>query len=457
MAVTIDDLESIVGPTAVLTGEEVSARSAGVWEKGHVEAKAIVRPTSTEEIASILRACNAAGQPVVVHGGLTNLVHSADARETDVVISMERMNQIEEIDDVGRTMTVQAGVLLQNIQETALLSGLMFPVDLGARGSCQIGGNVSTNAGGNRVIRYGMTRENVLGMEAVLADGTVVSSMNKMIKNNAGYDLKHLFIGTEGTLGVITRLVLRLREASISENTAFVACDSFDKIPAFLKFIDRELGGSLSAFEVMWSSFYNLVTTPPAKTTPPLPQTFPFYILVESLGGDPAADAERFQTAMERAFEQELLADGVIAKSEGERAAMWGMRDDVEQVHNLNPVFTFDVSVGIRHMDAYVEQIRAELKAHWPQHHFIVFGHLGDGNLHFGISVGDKNVRADVERVVYQPLQALGGSVSAEHGIGLEKKPYLNLCRTDGELQLMSTLKRSLDPNGILNPGKIFD
>ncbi len=457
MAVTINDLESIVGSKAVLTGDAVAARSSGVWESGHVKARAIVRPTSTDEVAGILSACNAAGQSVVVHGGLTNLVHSAQAADGDVVISMERMNQIEEIDDIGRTMTVQAGALLQNIHEAALASGLMFPVDLGARGSCQIGGNVSTNAGGNRVIRYGMTRENVLGLEAVLADGTVISSMNKMIKNNAGYDLKQLFIGTEGTLGVITRLVLRLREAAASQNTAFVACDGFDKIPAFLKFIDRELGGSLSAFEVMWSSFYKLVTTPPAKTSPPLAQTFPYYILVESLGGDQNADAQRFQTAMERAFESGLLADGAIAKSQSERAAMWAMRDDVEQVHAMTPVFTFDVSVAIRHMESYVEQIRVELDKSWPDNAFVVFGHLGDGNLHFGISVGDEQARGDVERIVYRPLQALAGSVSAEHGIGLEKKPYLNWCRTDSEIQLMATLKRSLDPNGTLNPGKIFD
>lgn len=455
----LSECEAILGPQGVLTGADVSARSAGVWRQEGIAAKAILRPAATAELAGILRLCHSAGQPVVAHGGLTNLVESAVTTERDIAISLERMNAIEEIDPVGRTMTVQAGTPLQAIQDAAQQHELMFPLDLGARGSCTIGGNVSTNAGGNRVIRYGMTRENILGIEAVLADGTVVSSLNKMIKNNAGYDLKHLFIGTEGTLGIVTRLVLRLREAPGSQDTAFVAIDDFKQLTAFLKFMDRELGGTLSAFEVLWQDFYRLVTTAPAKSKPPVSQEHKYFVLVESLGADQIRDSERFQSALEKAMEKGLLADAAVAKSDSERQAMWAIRDDVEQPLRFMPIFTFDVSLQLKYMEDYVAEVRRAIDRQWPDNNTFTFGHLGDGNLHFCVAVGDGGLetRRRVEACLYEPLRDLNGSVSAEHGVGLEKKPYLPWCRSEAEIALMRTLKKALDPRGILNPGKIFD
>jgi len=455
----IDELTKILGADGILTGDDVSGRAVGIWDSTGIEAVAIVRPVSTVQLAAVMRTCNDVAQPVTAHGGRTGLVDGQNTRQGDIVLSLERMNQIEEIDTAGRTMTVQAGVPLQVVQEAAENEGLFFPVDLGARGSCTIGGNISTNAGGNGVIRYGMTRDNILGLEAVLADGTIISSLNKMIKNNAGYDLKQLFIGTEGTLGVVTRAVLRLREASRSQNTALLAANEFTSVINLLKFLDRELGGTLSAFEVMWQDFYKLVTTAPAKSNPPLEQSHAFYILVESRGAEPESDTERFQSVLMRALEQGLIDDVVIAKSQAERNALWAIRDDVEQGQRYGRPFIFDVSLKIQDMQSYISEVKQALDQAWPENHCFVFGHLGDGNLHYNIVVGDFSDAAkhSVEAIVYGPLQAINGSISAEHGIGLQKKPYLSLCRNEAEIVLMQKLKQSLDPKGILNPGKIFD
>lgn len=455
----IDELRHIVGADGILTGDDVSARAVGIWDSTGIDAAAIVRPGNTGEVAAVMHACDAAAQAVTAHGGRTGLVEGQNTTGDDIVLSLERMDQIEQIDSAGRTMTVQAGVPLQVIQEAAESEGLYFPVDLGARGSCTIGGNVSTNAGGNGVIRYGMTRDNILGLEAVLADGTVISSLNKMIKNNAGYDLKQLFIGTEGTLGIVTRVVLRLREAPRSQNTALLAANEFSAVIDLLKFLDRELGGTLSAFEVMWQDFYTLVTTAPAKSTPPLEQTHAFYILVESRGAEPESDSERFQSVLMRAMNKDLIDDVVIAKSQAERNALWAIRDDVEQGQRYGRPFIFDVSLQIQDMESYINKVKHELDRAWPGNHCFIFGHLGDGNLHYNIVVGDfsDNARHSVESIVYGPLQEINGSISAEHGIGLEKKPYLSLCRNEAEIALMKKIKQSLDPKGILNPGKIFD
>lgn len=457
MSEIIEKLRSVVDELGVLQGEDVSGRAIHVWRDEPITSKAIIRPTSTEQVSQILKICNEAKQSVVAHGGRTGLVKSGDVEFDEIVLSLERMNGIEEIDTVGRTMRVMAGTPLQTIQEAAEREGLLFPLDLGARGTCQIGGNVSTNAGGNRVIRYGMTRDNVLGLEAVLSDGTIVTSLNEMIKNNAGYDLKQLFIGTEGTLGIITRLVLRLREATTEEEVGFVGFDTFDQVTSFLKHMDRSLGGTLSAFEVMWHDYFDLVTTAPATNKPPVEKKYPYYALVESLGV--AAGKETFQRAMEAALENNLIADAAVAQSGNDRSAMWAIRDSVEHFFRYGPVQIFDVSVAIRHIGTYVDQVKALLKDNFPEHHCFTLGHIGDGNVHFAIWVPEATNETNtmVEQCVYSPLEPYGGSVSAEHGIGLEKKQYLNTSRSDSEIALMRRLKQTLDPNGILNPGKIFD
>ncbi|MEQ8485731.1 MAG: FAD-binding oxidoreductase [Pseudomonadales bacterium] len=448
-------LREALGADAVLTGDDVHQRQAGIWRRDTVQAKAIVRPRTTAEVSAALRICHGLGQTVVAHGGLTGLVEGSLTSPDDVALSLERMNGIEAINATDRTMVVQSGAVLQTIQEQAEEAGLLFPLDLGGRGSCTIGGNISTNAGGNRVIRYGMTRDMVLGLEAVLADGTVVSSMNQMIKNNAGYDLKQLFIGSEGTLGVVTRAVLRLREIPKHQSTLFVAVDDFDRLPAFLKHMDSALGGTLSAFEVMWSEFYALVTTAPAQNQPPLSQAYPYYVLVEAMGADEAL----VEAALTEAYERSLICDAVLAQSEAQRRQLWAMRDDVAQCFRDGPTIAFDVSLKISDMRGYVDEVRSRLAEAVGEHRCYVFGHLGDGNLHLVVGPGKINaeVRHRVESCVYEPLRAIGGSVSAEHGVGLEKKPYLTICRSPEEIALMRTLKRALDPKGILNPGKIFE
>ena len=458
MSELITALEALVDERGVLTGDDVSSRIMHPWFPRPVEAMCIVRPSNTEQVAAVLKLCNERGQTVIPFGGLTGLVQGCNCSDKDVVLSLERMNQIEELDAVGRTVTVQAGVPLQTLQETAEEQGLMFPLDLGARGSCQIGGNVSTNAGGNHVIRFGMTRDNVLGLEAVLADGTIVTSLNTMIKNNAGYDLKQLFIGTEGTLGIVTRAVLRLREAPRVHHTAFAGFENFDQLGRFLRFVDRELGGALCAFEVMWKDYYELVTTAPAENTRPVPLDYPLYVLTEALGTVHDSENNIFEDIMGEAFEQGLVADAAVARSENDRKAMWRIRDSVDEFFRYGPAFIYDVSLGIRYMDNYVTEVKNRLTETWPEHHCFTLGHIGDGNIHFAINVGDDSSEshAAVNQCVYEPLQPIGGSVSAEHGIGTEKLAYLDLSRSSNEIDLMRRVKQALDPKGILNPGKVF-
>jgi FAD/FMN-containing dehydrogenase len=457
----IEELRELVGDGGVLEAADVATRSAGAFRPDNLRALALVRPSSTEEVSRVLRWCHDRGIKVVTQGGLTGMVGGADAEPDELILSLERMRRIEVIDAVQRTATVQAGVTLQSLQEAVEAQQLCFPLDLGARGTATLGGNAATNAGGNRVIRYGMTRDMVLGLEAVLADGTIVSSMSQLIKNNTGYDLKQLFIGSEGTLGVITRLVLRLREKPVASNVAIVGLDDFDRVARFLKHMDRALGGTLSAFEIMWQSFYRLVTTTPAKGRPPLAQDYPYYVLVECQGNDRELDGQRFSAALESAFGAELIVDAAIAQSEGDGQAFWALRDDVEQVvHGGLPV-VFDISLPIGAMSQFTEALReALLSVIGADHRLFIFGHLGDGNLHVIVQVpaaAYRSARPKIETLVYGGLQPFGGSVSAEHGIGIEKKAWLPVCRNAAELALMRTIKQALDPRGILNPGKILD
>lgn len=456
MSELVHQFKTLLGEAGVLEGAEAALAAHSNWSLLGTP-RAVLRPASTADISQILRICDANRQPVIPWGGKTGLVEGTNA-EGGFALSLERMNRVEAIDPAGGTMTVEAGCILQNVAEAAEAEDLFFPLDLGARGSATIGGNISTNAGGNRVIRYGMTREMVLGLEAVLADGMVVSSLNRLIKNNAGYDLKHLFIGTEGTLGVITRAVLRLRPKPGSQAVALAAVERFELLPRLLRHVERGLSGQLSAFEVMWDDFYQLVTTPPAKGRAPLAYGHPHYVLVEQLGGDEAADMMQFERVLGEAIEQGMIADAVIAKSDAERHAIWSLRDDVAQCLRNRPIFTFDVSLPILEMEDYLDAVRDALQARWnSKFTLMIFGHLGDCNLHLIIGVGDADARHDVEAIVYGSLAGRSGSISAEHGIGLEKRSYLPLSRSADEIALMRRLKRALDPHNILNPGKIFE
>ncbi|PCF96930.1 FAD-binding oxidoreductase [Vreelandella nigrificans] len=459
MQITLEALRAIVGPAHVLTGDDVRSRRVDWMTGAPCQAGAIVRPADTEQVAAVMRACHAVQQPVVTHGGLTGLVHGAEASPDELVISLERMSVIEAIDQVGGTLTVQAGAPLQRVQEAAREVGLQFPLDLGARGSCTIGGNIATNAGGVRVIRYGMMRQQVLGLEAVMADGRVVSSMNRMLKNNAGFDLKQLFIGSEGTLGIVTRAVLRLQPPTPSEQTAMVACPSFEALTRLLSHMGKALGGGLGAFEVMWQNYYRLLTETLGRHTPPIATEHPFYVIIDSLGSDSERNANQFSEALESALESKLIVDAVIAQSTTQRDGLWAIREDIEGlVKGLAPVLTFDVSLPIADMQRYTNALEAQLTQRWPEARLVVFGHLGDGNLHISVCAGsaEVEVRREVEAMVYQPLAALGGSVSAEHGIGLEKRPWLSTCRSSAEIELMYTLKQALDPLNLLNRGKVL-
>ena len=457
----LNEIEKIVGPKGVLTGKDVSSRQASWLTQDPCAAGAIVRPASTEEVSRVMRLCHEAGQTVVPCGGNTGLVHGTDATANDIMLSTERMTAIEDIDIAGSTMTVQAGAILQNVHDKADAEDLYFPLDFGARGSAAIGGALSTNAGGNSVIRFGMAREQLLGLEVVLADGTVMSSLNNMLKNNAGYDLKQLFVGTEGTLGIITRAVLRLRPALKSQNTAFVALDDFEKMPVLLRHLGAALGGTLNAFEVLWADYYKVILKASDEHTPPVAPDYPFYVLIESRGGDQQADAERFEDALGAALEKELIVDASIASGSTQRDAMWAIRDDIENLGKaLYPPIAFDISVPISDANSYVEDVREKLEKRWPDTgRTVTFGHLGDSNIHFVMTIGnyDPPQVREAMKIVYESLVPYGGSISAEHGIGLEKKAFLPYSRSEVELDLMRSIKKALDPKGILNPGKVFE
>ncbi len=460
MSDLLNRIGDITGPKGLITGEDVHQRPADWMGQTRCNALAIVRPASTRELSQIMKICHELGQPVVAMGGLTGLVQGSAASPDEIVISFERMTDIENIDPIGRTITVQTGAPMQKVQEAAEEAGLMFAVDLGARGSATIGGNIATNAGGNQVIRYGMMREHVLGLEAVLADGTVVSSMNTLLKNNSGYDLKQLFIGSEGTLGLVTRAVLKLAPRPRSDNTAMVAVPDFAALTDFFRHVGDKLGGALTSFEVMWKEHYELVAIESGRHTPPLDAGETFYVVIEATGNDPDIDTDLFTRVLEQAVEAELVNDAAIASSKAQRDAIWNIREDIEALGKaLLPAAVFDISLPITNMEAYVDRLKVSVRATWGDNaRLIIFGHLGDGNLHVAISPRpwSDEAREQAEKMVYEPLAEIGGAVSAEHGIGLEKRDYLHLSRSQEEIALMRSLKMALDPKSILNPGKIF-
>ena len=455
----IERLRAALGEIAV--GADIPSRYRQDWSGlPAVEPAVLVRPRSTAEVSATLRIAQDAGVPVVPQGGLTGLAGGAQPIAGGVALSLERMSAIEEIDPVMACMTVQAGAPLQAIQQAAEDAGLMFGLDLGARGSCQIGGNLSTNAGGNRVIRYGMAREHVLGLEVVLADGSVVTSLNKMLKNNAGYDLKQLFIGSEGTLGVITRAVLRLQPRPTHVSTLFCGCRDFDAVLALLSATRSRLGPMLSAFEVMWPSFYDFMCGKLPELRRALAHRHGAYVLLEASGFDAASDTPRVEGLMGDLLEAGLIEDGVMAASEKDARQLWAVRESVSEYSRvLGPYTAFDVSLPTPAMRGAIEDVEGQFRSRWPDGVMLVYGHVGDCNLHIVANVpsaGDRQPSPEITGFVYAAVRAAGGSISAEHGIGLMKKPYLGYSRTPEELRLMGILKAALDPSNILNPGKIL-
>lgn len=465
----VTQLVDLLGEGDVLRGEALATRSAHVWESAPLTALALVRPRSVAALSATLKACHAAGQSVVTHGGLTGLVQGTESTSQDIVVSLERMDAIESIDALGRTITVQAGAVLQNVQHALAEQQLQLGLDLGARGSCTIGGNISTNAGGLSVLRHGMMRDQVLGLEAVLADGTVVSSMNQLIKNNTGLDLKQLFIGTEGTLGIITRAVLKVRTATPHVKTVLVACERFEHVTDLLAHLGSAWGDGLSAFEIMWNRFYRLNTDAgfSGHVEAPLAREFPLYVIAELAVTHSDTLDSRFDAALGSALTADLIADAVVAQSDAERQRIWRLRENVDTQRQHTPVFTYDVSLPIPAMPSYLQHVEDVLVARWPHAHMYAYGHLADGNLHIVVgplpmgtapepSEDTDRWHRECSDIVYAPLAAIGGSISAEHGIGKAKKPWLNISRSDDERALMTQIKQLLDPQSILNPGLIL-
>jgi len=452
-------LKEIVGPSGFREGSDIEERNYRDW----MGARAIVpilllRPESTEQLSAIMRLCHEAGQPVAPQGGLTGLVSAAAPLAGEIAISFERMKRVIEVDPLTATMTVEAGVELQTIQEQADAHGLLFPLDLGARGSCTIGGNLSTNAGGNRVIRYGMTRDLVLGVEAVLADGTVINGLHKLRKNNTGYDLKQLFIGSEGTLGIICKAVLKLSPRPLSQSVAFCGLKSFDNVTALLVSLQSKLGANLSAFEVIWNNTYQLIEDRVPHVRVPLVHDFDFYVLVESMGSNQEQDQALFVGALEAVTEAGLVADAVIADNADKINKLWAVRDGAAEVMGVGYMHAYDVSLEIADMGYFGEEVERRLRQKWPQAVMGLFGHIGDGNVHIIINVGPdtRQLHLEIDELIYRLIQELNGSVSAEHGIGMMKKSFLPYSKSEAEIALMKALKHTLDPKGILNPGRIF-
>ena len=452
----LEKLQTILGDRAVpCDAVEGERRRGDFMTTGHAPL-AVAYPVSTEEVSQVLSLCNDLRQPVVPQGGLTGLSGGATPNQAGVVvISMDRMRAIEEIDVHAQTMTVQAGAVLQTVQEAADAADMFFPLDLGGRGSAQVGGLIGTNAGGNRVLRYGMMRDLILGIEAVLPDGRVISSLNKMLKNNTGYDLKQLFVGAEGTLGVVTRANLKLFPKPADAVTALCGLPSYEAALALLRRARSMLGGTLSAFEAMWSDFYELGAAESGRR--PLQGRHPFYVLLDALGSDPEGDAARFEVMIATAIEAGEVEDAVIAQSTRETRELWKIRElPAEFARVFSPHIPFDVSVPTGSIGAFKEDVEARLKAALPTLGTLYFGHIADANLHIGVQAAHGEDPAAVKAVVYETVRDWKGSVSAEHGIGAEKRKYLGYSRSPQELELMAAIKRTLDPNGILNPGKVL-
>ncbi|MGH8217455.1 MAG: FAD-binding oxidoreductase [Steroidobacteraceae bacterium] len=423
-----------------------------------VEILALTYPRTTQQVAAILSYCNERRIPVQPQGGMTGLAGGGVPVARCVIVSLERMRAIRELDVAAGTITVESGVVLETVQNTADAAGLFFPLDLGGRGSCQIGGNLSTNAGGNRVLRFGMARDLVLGVEAVLADGSVIDSLRKVMKNNTGYDLRQLFIGSEGTLGIVTAAVLRLFPKPRSVCTGICGVNDYQAVLELLTRVRAGFGSQLTAFEVMWPEFYRLGTAELGRRAP-LAAGFGVYVLIETMGLDVGADQERYEAVIGEAMQAGIVRDAAIARSQREATELWFVRDSPGEWQRTPhwPQLGFDVSVPTGEVAALMGEIDAELTSRWPQLQTVYFGHVADGNLHASVRMSGHSVpEHEIEEAVYAITARRRGSISAEHGIGSLKREFLHYSRSPQELALMRAIKHAVDPNGIMNPGKVL-
>lgn len=459
-AKAIDALVQALGNDLVATGLGIPDRRYGDWSGVPYSVPlALLRPRNTEQLARMLHICNEFGQPVVPQGGLTGLAGGACCGSSEVAVSLERMNAIEEIDAVSGNLTAQAGCTLHAVQEAAEAAGFLFALDLGARGTCTIGGSLSTNAGGNRVIRYGTMRDQLLSIEAVLADGSVVGGLHKMVKNNTGYDMRHLLAGAEGTLGIVTRVVLKLHPQPKSVSTAWCGLPSYDAATILLQRAKAELPGGVLAFEVMWPSYLDFMLDKVKGLRAPLSGRHAMNVLMETAGVDATGHPAEFDEFLGRMLVEGVLEDATVARSTSDARALWAVRDATAEFPILLPgMAAFDVSFAISDIGRAALECETLLRQRWPQCTALVFGHLGDGNLHVIAHLADgaaAETRA-IEEIVYDLVRRYRGAVSAEHGIGILKRKVLGHTRSPAELAAMRAIKQALDPKGILNPGKVL-
>jgi FAD/FMN-containing dehydrogenase len=460
----VEQLKSIVGPGAWKTGPADLEPHLTEW-RGALTGRTpiLVAPGTTEEVAQVISACAKQGVAVVAQGGNTSLCGGAipDESGRQVLLSLGRLNRILETDPLNFSITVEAGCILATIQDAARAAGRYFPLSLGAEGSCQIGGNLATNAGGINVVRYGTARAQVLGLEVVLADGTILSTLRSLRKDTGGYDLKQLFVGSEGTLGIITAATLRLYPDPGETSTALIGLqDSGDAVRLLADLRDR-LGDRIEAFELVSSPIFDLVERYIAGAALPFDEHYPWYVLTEVAT---ASQPDVLQDALMGALEKEQILDVIIAKNRAESEKLWHMRHSIAEAERQHgPALKHDISVPVSAMQKFLERGDAVLGELLPDAELLAFGHVGDGNLHYNVKLPD-SVQGDardaagrrISTAIYDLVADLGGSFSAEHGVGVTKKALLEHYRGGAELAVMRRLKRALDPENILNPGKII-
>ena len=467
MTSLIDTLRQLLGAPHVLTEGDLSAYEMD-WRK-RIQGKAlcVVRPGSTEQVAAVVKACAAAGVSIVPQGGNTGLVVGSipDDSGRQVLLSLQRMNAVRAVDGENLTITVESGCVLQNLQQAAEQAGYLFPLSLGSEGSCTIGGNLSTNAGGTQVVRYGNTRELCLGLEVVTAQGDIMQGLTGLRKDNTGYDLRDLFIGSEGTLGIITAATLKLFPLPAASLTAWAAVPSMSDAVKLLGLAHQHLGAGLTGFEVMGQFALSLVDKHYPQLRVPLFKETPWCVLLENADSESQEHARtRFEALMETAFEQGCVTDAVVAESLTQARNLWHIRESItlaQAEEGLN--IKHDISLPVSAIPAFVEATDAELTREIPGVRLVDFGHLGDGNLHYNVQApegGDTRVFLEtqeerVNHIVYQNVRRFHGSISAEHGVGSMKVDSLPDYKDPTALALMVTLKRALDPHNTLNPGRV--
>jgi FAD/FMN-containing dehydrogenase len=464
----VETLAETLGRQHVLTAEADVRRYAQDWT-GAWQGKplAVARPADTAEVAAVLRACHAAGQPIVPQGGNTGLVDGGVPSKEggEIVLSLERLNRIRDIDATGFTMTVESGCILQTVIDRALAEDCFFPLSLGARGSCQIGGNVSTNAGGINVLRWGMMRDLVLGLEVVLPDGRIWEGLSALRKDNTGYDLKQIFIGAEGTLGIVTAASLKLFPRPSQTQTCLLAVPSAAVALSLFGRARRELCDLLSAYELLTRPCLDLVFETFPDNRDPLSEVAPCYVLLETLVSGALDLRPRLEAFLEAAMAEGLVLDGALAESEAQRASFWRIREDlVDAQYRVAPLhLRSDVSVPQAALADFIAEVDAAVAEHFPDLKPMVYGHVGDGNVHYNVLPGPQTAAEGLgarlkacEALLFEKAAGYRGSISAEHGIGRAKRSSFLNSVPEVELSLMRGLKSLLDPRGLLAPGRVL-